>query len=96
MRWLGWAIGLLSFALSLHVAQSAINSAYWLTHSVWWMCGLQAGWYFQTFWDGPMFESFAIAGWALCLKAGAGAGLARVGVAVGGICWIGSWFWLYG
>jgi hypothetical protein len=43
-----------------------------------------------------MFESFAIAGWALCLKAGAGAGLARVGVAVGGICWIGSWFWLYG
>ena len=95
-RWIGWPVALLSFGLSLHVAQSAIDSAYWLTgRPVWWMCGLQAAHIVRAFWAGPVYESFAVAGWVVCAKFGAGVPVARIGVLVGALCWLGSWLWMW-
>jgi hypothetical protein len=89
-RWLGWILGMASFALSLLVAVAAFSQAYAMRNYS--GCGFGYGALEGFFWySDPLIEAFAVAGWVLCAKRGAGSALCRVGVGVVVLIWIGSW-----
>jgi hypothetical protein len=89
-RWLGWLLGSASFALSIYIAVCAFSQAYTIRYYS--GCGFGYGVLERYFWSfDPLLEAFAIAGWVLCAKAGAGSALCRVGVGVAALVWIGSW-----
>ena len=69
----------------------ALLQAYSMRHYT--GCGLGYGFLERHFWfTTPTIEAFAGAGWAVCVKAGAGAALCRVGVCVAVLVWTGAAF----